>query len=66
MSQQTVGARIAELFHAEQVEPIFSILDPGYSLVHARALELGDIHEHAGDTSAADAKTPDFSAHLEF
>ena len=22
--------------------------------------------EHAGDTSAADAKTPDFSAHLEF
>ncbi len=53
MAEQTVGARLAELFHAEKVDTLFSIPDPSYSAVHGRALELGmrvvaPRHESAG------------------
>lgn len=53
MARQTVGARIADLFHAEQVEAMFCIPDPGYFLIQGRALELGikivaPRHESAG------------------
>ncbi len=53
MAQQTVGARLAELFHAEGIDTLFSIPDPGYSFVHGRALELAmrivaPRHESAG------------------
>ncbi len=53
MAKQTVGARLADLFHAEGIDTLFSIPDPSYSAVHGRALELGmrivaPRHESAG------------------
>jgi acetolactate synthase I/II/III large subunit len=53
MAQQTVGARLADLFHAEGIDTLFSIPDPGYSFVHGRGLELemrivAPRHESAG------------------
>lgn len=53
MGQQTVGARLADLLHAEGIDTLFSVPDPSYSLAHGRALELGmrivaPRHESAG------------------
>ncbi len=53
MGEQSVGARLADLFAAEGVNTLFSVPDPSYSFVHGRAVELGmrivsPRHESAG------------------
>jgi acetolactate synthase I/II/III large subunit len=53
MAEQTVGARIADLLHVEGIDTLFSIPDPGYTLLHKQALKLGmkvvaPRHESAG------------------